>query len=99
MTEQDKELVLSAIGMRKQWGKQYSNADLPVEFLDALVKYYDSVVANAVDIDAMKKLVDERDAQHEQIVLLNRQLGAAKARETLLRKGAMQQRDVEATRG
>jgi hypothetical protein len=71
--EEAKEIVEAAAISRKQWGKHSSNADLPVEFLDALIVYVDGVDAGRM---AAVEAVSNRQAQAK----ANRQAGAARAR-------------------
>jgi hypothetical protein len=83
--EQAKEIVANALQQRKQWGKNFTHRDLDPMFLDALmvISEGDTQLAAA-----------EAEIAHKQIVLLNRQLGAARSRETRLRK-QLQQAGVE----
>jgi hypothetical protein len=78
--EEAQKMVDTALQQRKQFGKMFTVEDMPPEFLDALV------MVNGVPSEALQKLQAEYDAEHEKLVLANRQLGAAAARETKLRK-------------
>lgn len=78
-------MVAEAVDLRKRWGKHSSIADLPPEFLDAVVievERLKGAAAAAIEASTAASVIE---AQREQLVLANRQLGAAKARETKLR--------------
>lgn len=77
--DQARKMVEEALRERKRFGKHFGVEDMPPEFLDALVIVFDA------PSDTVVKLEAELKAKHDEIVLLNRQLGAAKARETKLR--------------
>lgn len=84
--EQATHMVEYAIEQRKKWGKNYTHGDLDPVFLDALVVVEEERKTNNLDVSAALKAAEDAKLQHDQIVLLNRQLGAAKSRETSLRQ-------------
>ena len=69
-------LVAAAIEQRNKWGKHFGNKDLHPEFLDALVELDET---EGAEVAVM------REALAEERTLANRQLGAAKARETRMK--------------
>jgi hypothetical protein len=86
--EQASSMVNEALEQRRKFGKHFTVSDMPPEFLDALVIEVDRLreaakITAEGEIDKLNKRAVE---QHDEIVLLKRQLGAAKARETQLRK-------------
>ena len=82
-------MVEEALRERKRFGKHFGVEDMPPEFLDALVIVFDAPSDDAV------KMSKELKEKHDEVVLLNRQLGAAKARETKLRADILElQKDL-----
>ncbi|OGT59961.1 MAG: hypothetical protein A3E01_07725 [Gammaproteobacteria bacterium RIFCSPHIGHO2_12_FULL_63_22] len=81
-------MVETALEQRRKFGKHFGVRDMPPEFLDALVMEFDRLTAAAtITADGEIAKVNELAVkQHDEIVLLKRQLGAAKSRETGLRK-------------
>lgn len=80
--DQAKKMVDDAIEQRRRFGKHFGVSDVPPEFMDALVLVSAAQVTRT-EFDSMGR---ELDSMKEQLVLANRQLGAAKSRETQLRK-------------
>jgi hypothetical protein len=78
-------IVDLAIEERKRWGKHFGVADLPPEFLDAVVVHVNHLKAQAQAAHEAAGKAGEVEALREQLTLANRQLGASKARETKLR--------------
>jgi len=87
-TAEAMKMVEDALEQRRKFGKHFGVRDMPPEFLDALVMEFDRLKALVLAAEGATK--DEYEAlqleQHGEIVLLKRQLGAAKSRETQLRK-------------
>lgn len=81
-------MVTEALEQRRKFGKHFTVADMPPEFLDALVMEVDRLKNEAAQarVYGDDKLNELSVKQHDEIVLLKRQLGAAKSRETQLRK-------------
>lgn len=90
-------MVAEALEQRRKFGKHFGVRDMPPEFLDALVievERLQALAGRAEDPEQGLKALQETCAaleaqlkeQHDEIVLLKRQLGAAKSRETQLRK-------------
>lgn len=90
-------IVDEALEQRRKFGKHYGVQDMPREFMDALLIEVDALKAEAAMAnDAAAKgdkarqeaaaLEEGIKELREQLTLANRQLGAAKSRETQLRK-------------
>jgi hypothetical protein len=91
--DEAQKMVAEALEQRRKFGKHFTISDMPPEFLDALVMVH--AAPNAREADLAKQVVDQKaygDAEHEKLILANRQLGAAKSRETLLRKELEQEK-------
>lgn len=89
-------MVAEALEQRRKFGKHFTVSDMPPEFLDALVIEFDGMgVDLARALDAAQKgdkarqeaggMEMEIKELREQLTKANRQLGAAKSRETKLR--------------
>lgn len=80
-------MVETALEQRRKFGKHFTVEDMPPEFLDALVLVHAQPSPKTLETE------QELAAVKEQLTLANRQLGAAKSRETKLRKelASMQQ--------
>jgi hypothetical protein len=77
-------MVSEALEQRRKFGKMFTVDDMPPEFLDALVIVHSAPRENEMRLTT--ELAAVMAAEHEKLVLANRQLGAAAARETKLRK-------------
>jgi hypothetical protein len=82
--EEARVMVEEALEQRRKFGKHFTVRDMPPEFLDSLVMVFDDLEKLVTVAAATRTEVEKK--QHDEIVLLKRQLGAAKSRETQLRQ-------------
>ena len=109
--DQARKMVEEALRERKRFGKHFGVEDMPPEFLDALVMVFDEQVDleqlarrimgkdaydNSPAAAHPAELLEQAFLElKDNVTLLNRQLGAAKARETKLRADILElQKDL-----